>query len=118
MYRLTRKLKSVKAALKAFNLHSFAKLRERVVEAKETLIQAQSALLHNPHDLYLVDNEKRCLKIFQDLACAEEGFLKQKARVQWLKLGDQNTSFFHKAIKARNSRNTIKSHYFGEWVHN
>ena len=38
MYRLTRKLKSVKGALKAFNLHSFAKLRERVVEAKETLI--------------------------------------------------------------------------------
>ena len=55
-----------------------------------------------------MDNEKRCLKIFHDLAYAEEGFLKQKARVQWLKLGDQNTNFFHKAIKARNSRNTIK----------
>ena len=109
MYRLTRKLKSVKAALKAFNLHSFAKLRERVVEAKENLIQAQSALLHNSNDLNLVDNEKRCLKVFHDLACAEEGFLKQKARIQWLKLGDQNTNFFRKTIKARNSRNTIKA---------
>ena len=55
-----------------------------------------------------MDNEKRCLKIFHDLAYAEVGFLKQKARVQWLKLGDQNTNFSHKAIKARNSRNTIK----------
>ena len=40
MYRLTRKLKSVKAALKAFNFHSFAKLHDRVVDAKENLKQA------------------------------------------------------------------------------
>ena len=37
MYRLTRKLKRVKAILKAFNFHSFGKLRERVVDARETL---------------------------------------------------------------------------------
>ena len=109
MYRLTRKLKSVKAILKAFNFHSFAKLRERVVDARETLNQAQSMLLNNLYDPLLVENEKRCLKAFHDLACAEEGFLKQKSRIQWLKLGDQNTSFFHKAIKARNARNVIKA---------
>ena len=108
MYRLTHKLKSVKAALKAFNLHSFAKFRDRVVDVKENLNQAQSALLNNPYDSILVENEKRCLKAFHDLACAEEGFLKQKSRIQWLKLGDQNTSFFHKAIKSRNARNAIK----------
>ena len=108
MYRLTRKLKSVKAALKAFNFHYFGKLRDRVVVAKENLNQAQSALLNNPYDSLLVVNEKRCLKTFHDLACAEEGFLKQKSRIQWLKLGDQNTSFFHKAIKSRNIRNSIK----------
>ena len=38
----------------------------------------------------------------------EEGFLKQKSRVQWLKLGDQNTNYFHKEVKARNARNAIK----------
>ena len=53
-------------------------------------------------------NEKNCLKSYHDLACAEEGFLKQKSRVRWLKLGDHNTSFFHKVVKARNSRNSIK----------
>ena len=56
----------------------------------------------------LMDNERKCLKIFHDLASAEEGFLKQKSRVQWLKLGDQNTSFFHKSVKARNARSRIK----------
>ena len=108
MYRLTRKLKRVKAALKAFNFHSFAKLHDRVVDAKENLKQAQLALLNNPYDTLLVENEKKCLKAFHDLAYAEEGFLKQKSRIQWLKLGDQNTSFFHKAIKSRNARNSIK----------
>ena len=78
------------------------------MDARETLNQAQSALLNNPSNPMLIDNEKKCLKAYHDLAYAEEGFLKQKSRVQWLKLGDQNTRFFHKAIKARNSRNTIK----------
>ena len=81
MYRLTRKLKRVKAILKAFNFHSFGKLRERVVDARETLNQAQSALLNNPSNPMLIDNEKKCLKAYHDLAYAKEGFLKQKSRV-------------------------------------
>ena len=37
MYRLTQKMKRVKASLRAFNFHTFGKLRERVVEARENL---------------------------------------------------------------------------------
>ena len=103
MYRLTRKLKRVKAILRDFNFYSFGKLCERVMDARETLNQAQSALLNNPSNPMLIDNEKKFLKAYHDLDYAEEGFLKKKSRVQWLKLGDQNTRFFHKAIKARNS---------------
>ena len=79
------------------------------MDAREALHHAQVAFLGNPNDTGLVENEKVCLKIFHDLALAEEGFLKQKSRIQWLKLGDQNSNFFHKAVKARNSRNSIKS---------
>ena len=108
MFRLTRKLKRVKAILKAFNFRSFGGLHERVVAAKEALCQAQSAMLNSPSNPLLGENEKSCLKNYHDLAIAEEGFLRQKSRVQWLKLGDQNTSFFHKAVKARNARNALK----------
>ena len=86
MYKLTQKLKRVKASLKAFNFHSFGKLCERVVEARKTLEQAQTAVLNNPTDPVLLDNERKCLKMYHDLAYAEQGFLKQKSRVQWLKL--------------------------------
>ena len=105
----------MKAALKAFNFHSFAKLRECVVDAKASLNQAQNELLNNLYDPILVDNEKRCLKVFQDLSSAEEGFLKHKSRIQCIKR-DQNTSFFHKSIKARNSRNVIKVITFFFWI--
>ena len=80
--------------------------------------QAQTAVLNNPSDPALMGNERKCLKIYHDLAYAEEGFLKQKSRVQWLKLGDQNTSFFHKAVKARNARNAIKVITFRKWMQN
>ena len=48
MFRLTRKLKRVKAILKAFNFRSFGRLHERVVAAKEALCHAQYALLNSP----------------------------------------------------------------------
>ena len=96
------------AALKTFNFHSFGKLRERVVDVREKLNQVQSKLLNNLTDPLLMDDERKCLKEYHDFAYAEEGFLKQKSRVQWLKLGDQNTNYFHKAVKARNARNAIK----------
>ena len=109
MYRLTRKLRSVKNRLKAFNFQVFTNVQEKVVEARETLYRSQADLLSNPNESRLVGNEKMYLKNFHDLARAEEGFLKQKSRIQWLKLGDQNSNFFHKVVKARNSKNSIKS---------
>jgi hypothetical protein len=33
--------------------------------------------------------------------------LKQKARNQWLQIGDQNNSFFHRSLKVKNARSTI-----------
>ena len=81
MYKLTRKLRSVKNRLKAFNFQVFANVQEKVVEAREILYRAQADLLSNPSDTSLVGIEQKCLKNFHDLARAEEGFLKQKSRI-------------------------------------
>nr|GEX55649.1 hypothetical protein [Tanacetum cinerariifolium] len=37
----------------------------------------------------------------------EERFLKQKVKVQWLKEGDANSAYFHKAVKGRMSKSRI-----------
>ena len=33
--------------------------------------------------------------------------MKQEARNQWLQLGDQNNSFFHRALKVKSAKRTI-----------
>ncbi|KAA0059752.1 F17F8.5 [Cucumis melo var. makuwa] len=39
----------------------------------------------------------------------EKASLRQKSRIRWLKLGDQNTTFFHRSVCSRMSRNTLRS---------
>ncbi|GKC86438.1 hypothetical protein Tco_1142155, partial [Tanacetum coccineum] len=43
------------------------------------------------------------------LHIVKERFLKQKAKVKWLKSGDANSAYFHKVVKSHVSRNRIDS---------
>lgn len=57
--------------------------------------------------------ENECLHDYVSISKAEEAFLKQKSRNQWLQLGGQNNSYFHRIVKVRNSKNLI-SHLWDE----
>nr|XP_043630001.1 uncharacterized protein LOC122601300 [Erigeron canadensis] len=39
----------------------------------------------------------------------EESFLKQKAKINWLNVGDSNSAYFHKVVKSRATRGRIDS---------
>ncbi|XP_024007995.1 uncharacterized protein LOC112083993 [Eutrema salsugineum] len=39
----------------------------------------------------------------------EESYFRQKSRINWLRDGDQNTSYFHNILKVRTNANSIKS---------
>ncbi|CAL1377214.1 unnamed protein product [Linum trigynum] len=52
--------------------------------------------------------EQRCMVQLLELQRAEESFLKQKSRQQWLNGGDSNSRFFHSVVKTRQAKNTIK----------
>lgn len=54
-----------------------------------------------------LQKEKECLHAYVSITKAEKAFLKQKARNQWLQLGDHNNAYFHCLLKARHARNTI-----------
>ena len=39
----------------------------------------------------------------------EEAAMRQKSRTRWLKLDDQNTAFFHRSVRSRQSSNALRS---------
>lgn len=109
MYILYCKLKALKKELKKLNKSQFGAIRDRVTQAKSHLDNAQANLLHNPHNASFCLEEKGCLCNYVTLSNSEEAFLRQKSRINWLKLGDQNSGFFHKAVRIRNSFNEISN---------
>jgi hypothetical protein len=107
MYRLYVKLKAVKAVLKEQNLACFGNLKLRVSQARDNLHLAQKEVLESFGRADSLLKEKECLHAYVSITKAEESFLKQKARNQWLQLGDQNNSFFHCSLKVQHAKKTI-----------
>jgi hypothetical protein len=98
-------LKAVTRVLKAMTLDCYGAIHQKVAQARERPEKAQKHILLFGGQADCVRKEKECLHEFLPISKAEEAFLKQKSRVQWLNLGDQNSSYFHKMIKSRISRN-------------
>ena len=102
---LTTKLKKVKLALKTLN-NSCGNLHEAVISARRSLDVFQENLNGIPSADMCQLEEKLCNNLHNALI-AEEKFLKQKSRVNWLKLGDGNNAFFHRSCKSRWNVNKI-----------
>ncbi|GKA33654.1 hypothetical protein Tco_0720083 [Tanacetum coccineum] len=61
----------------------------------------QLSLDTDPFNIVLREREASCIVEFNQAILTEERFLKQKAKIQWLKEGDSNSSYFHKVVKSR-----------------
>ena len=109
MFRVCKKLKHVKEALKSFNREHFSNLQCRTREARSQLQHIQTDLLNLPGDSSLKEREKEALKNLSDLVRAEEHLFQQKSRIMWLANGDSNTSYFHNSLKDRYNKNMIVS---------
>ncbi|MFS7889004.1 putative RNA-directed DNA polymerase [Helianthus anomalus] len=58
-----------------------------------------------------------CKKSLQEIELYRSRDLKQKSRVKWASLGDENTSFFHSVVNGRKARNTIPGlEIRDEWI--
>nr|GFA02675.1 hypothetical protein [Tanacetum cinerariifolium] len=88
-------MKALKKPLRKL-LHSHGNLHDRVNALRNELDEPQKALDRNPLDTNLPKLD-------------EERFLKQKAKIEWLEVGDSNFAFFHKSVKSRNQRSRIES---------
>ncbi|GJZ66316.1 sugar transport protein 13 [Tanacetum coccineum] len=68
---------------------------------QQKLDDTQELLDKDPYNVSLRENEARYVNEFNEAALMEEQFLKQKAKIQWLKEGDSNSAHFHKVVKSR-----------------
>ncbi|GAV92453.1 hypothetical protein CFOL_v3_35832 [Cephalotus follicularis] len=90
------KLRNLKRELKLTFRRSNPCTRKETI--RREIENIQSNLLHHPTDADLLLQEKDLISRLWNVSAEEESFLKQKSRVNWLKLGDSNNNFFHRAV--------------------
>ena len=71
--------------------------------------EVQTLIDKAPEDKKLREVESSILMKYSEAMKIEEQFLYQKAKVQWLRLGDKNNAFFHKTLKSRNHKRRISA---------
>ncbi|XP_075074577.1 uncharacterized protein LOC142162154 [Nicotiana tabacum] len=109
MERLWLKLKMMKQQMKMLNATNFSKVDVRVQIARQQLTELQEQMRDSlpAHELYI--KEKELKENLEKWILVEESILRQKSRVQWLKLGDTNFAYFHANIKNIITQNKIRS---------
>ncbi|XP_056690293.1 uncharacterized protein [Spinacia oleracea] len=117
MFILINKLKRVKQALKELNKVGFIDIHGADLRAYQNMVNAQSAMHNNLTDQGVADAELTAIQEYKEKHKAYLAFLSQKAKLSWLKDGDENTSFFPQSIKTRKMQNQVYSIYDmkGEW---
>ncbi|GKE53700.1 RNA-directed DNA polymerase, eukaryota, reverse transcriptase zinc-binding domain protein, partial [Tanacetum coccineum] len=108
MYRLVKKLKSLKPHLNKLNW-SNGNLFQKTAVLKVKLHEVQSKINKDPTNKMLRAEGVEVLKSYIEAAEEEEKLLMQKAKVQRLREGDKNTAYFHKVFKGRQNRSRILS---------
>nr|GFB69864.1 hypothetical protein [Tanacetum cinerariifolium] len=106
MYRVVKKLKNLRKPFQKL-LYEKGDLHANVNRLRNDLDAIQTSLDTGPFNVALREKEATCIVEFNNAVLIEERFLKQKAKIQWLKEGDSNYAYFHKAVKSRVSRSRI-----------
>ncbi|XP_074318796.1 uncharacterized protein LOC141655625 [Silene latifolia] len=80
MFRIVQKLRGLKADLKKLNKEQFGDIEN---------------LTHDPVNEEMCLSERECAKDLIQLRIARDQYLKQKAKCEWMKYGDDNTAYFY-----------------------
>ncbi|GKF21780.1 hypothetical protein Tco_0070418 [Tanacetum coccineum] len=99
MYHVVKKLKNMKKPFWKL-LYDKGNLHANVSRVRDELDSIQTLLDADPFNAILREREASCVVEFNEAVLLEERFRKQKAKIQWLKEGDSNSAYFHKAVKS------------------
>lgn len=76
-------------------------------EDREALDSAQSALHVNPMDVILQQKEKEQYHKFIKSSYLADVYLKQRSKVTWIQLGDDNSTYFFFVIRHKKLQQAI-----------
>lgn len=103
-----RSYQALRGALSQLNKQHYLDITARVAEAKQLPETIQAALLCGELSGDLLERERLLLQQYNALCLAEESFFKQKARIDWLSLGDNTAGFFYQMVKVKQAKYTVK----------
>ncbi|XP_060170802.1 uncharacterized protein LOC132601754 [Lycium barbarum] len=109
MEKVWKKMHRLKHVLKKLNNTEFKGVDERIALTKQKLQDIQAQMIGpNDHQLYFEEQQRVKIEL-EKWYQIQESAMKQKARVNWLKLGDSNTTYFHACLRNRMAQNHIRS---------
>ncbi|KAL0287707.1 UNVERIFIED_CONTAM: Transposon TX1 uncharacterized protein [Sesamum radiatum] len=106
MYILTRKLKAMKPILRKLR-KTHGDLSHNVQQAALFLQKAQQLSQEFEHESILLQLEKCCRMIYCKATTMEINMLKQRAKLAWLKGGDNCSKIFFRKITARRASQRV-----------
>lgn len=101
MYRLVTKLKRLKSILKQLNKYKFFNIESETKLAFTKLTEIQEEFHNHPLNVELQKIEKLAMHEYNRLNKSIMCFLRQKVKSEWLKGGDENTTYFHACLRKR-----------------
>ena len=84
---------------------------DQLRHAEHQLIDIQDQMHSNPLNPVYTEQEHAAAEYLRKIKADYVSYTSQRAKINWLKLGDDNTKLFHNNIKNRRKGNTIHSIY-------
>ncbi|XP_062085455.1 uncharacterized protein LOC133791550 [Humulus lupulus] len=118
MYCVVQKLKMVKTMLKDFNKLFIGDIFAAQFGALQELQQCQEDLQKDPFNFLLMEKEKEARLRHRQTSRNYCSMLAQKAKIDWIIEGDDNTTIFHRSLKMKRNQNMVYAikKADGEWV--
>ncbi|GJU85498.1 RNA-directed DNA polymerase, eukaryota, reverse transcriptase zinc-binding domain protein [Tanacetum coccineum] len=106
MYNVVKKFRNLKKPFRKL-LYENGNIHKNVDVLRVELDRVQTDLDQDPNNISLRDEEAAYVIEYSDALLLQERFLRQKAKIQWLKEGDSNSAFFHKTVKSKVNKSRI-----------